>query len=237
MSELVVAGLWRLAHFISNAYLLDSGDGLILIDTGVAGRAGSVLAAIEATSEVGPLRTIALTHAHSDHAGSLARVASARSGVPVVVGAADVPVIRAGGIPPVPTPTSRLGAWLMGPAARVAVEPWPDLRPITDGETVPGTADLRAVAAPGHTPGHHAFLWPAHGGVLLAGDTCVNLLGLRESLVHEDRDAARSSLVRVAELDFEVAVFGHGPPIRGSAAARLRRLAERLVARHERADG
>jgi glyoxylase-like metal-dependent hydrolase (beta-lactamase superfamily II) len=74
-----------------------------------------------------------------------------------------------------------------------------------------------------------SFLWPEEGGVLFAGDVAVHLLGLRESLVHADREQATASLARLAALDFEVAVFGHGPPITRRAATRFRTLVEKLA--------
>src|SRR6478752_4631863 len=55
-------------HFV-NAYLVREDDGLTLVDTTMGGAAGALIEAAEAAGA--PIRRIALTHGHSDHAGSL----------------------------------------------------------------------------------------------------------------------------------------------------------------------
>jgi glyoxylase-like metal-dependent hydrolase (beta-lactamase superfamily II) len=223
----VVPGVAQLAHPASNAYLLDGGEGLVLVDTGVPGRA----ARIEA--EIGRLRravgrdlsAIAITHAHTDHAGSLGRLADVFA-VPVLVGELDAGAIRAGGLPPATTPTSRLGGILMRVAPRATIDAARVDLEVADGDPVPGAPGLLAIATPGHTPGHVSWLWPEHGGVLFAGDVAASVLGLRESFVHADRAQAARTLARLATLDFAVAVFGHGPPIHGRAVTHFRRLVE-----------
>ena len=50
-----------------------------------------------------------------------------------------------------------------------------------------------------------------------------NVFGLGMSPVYEDLAEGRRSLAKLAGLDFEVAVFGHGKPIVGGAADRFRR--------------
>jgi glyoxylase-like metal-dependent hydrolase (beta-lactamase superfamily II) len=107
-----------------------------------------------------------------------------------------------------------------------AAEPAPVARELHDGDELP-VAGVKVVHTPGHTPGHVSFLWPAHGGVLFVGDAAADLLG-RLSLPTSFEDLARvkQSLGKIAELDFEHAVFGHGTPIKGKANARFRRLVE-----------
>ena len=66
-----------------------------------------------------------------------------------------------------------------------------------------------------------AFLWPEHGGVLIAADAAANVFGLGLSPVYEDLDEGRRSLGKLAGLDFEVACFGHGKPIPSGASRRF----------------
>jgi glyoxylase-like metal-dependent hydrolase (beta-lactamase superfamily II) len=226
----VVRGVLQLPHPISNAYLVDGGQGLVLIDTGMPGRARELRREIERAGRTAgrDLAAIAITHAHVDHAGSLARLAATLE-VPVLVGMLDSWIVREGGVPPAPTPTGLLGRVMARLSPGFAIEASRvDVR-VQDGDEVPGAPGMRAIHTPGHTPGHTSYLWPQNGGVLFAGDVAFHMLGLRESFVHDDRQQARETLARVAALDFEVAVFGHGPPIIGRAAARFRRLAERLA--------
>jgi len=44
-------------------------------------------------------------------------------------------------------------------------------------------------------------------------------------MVADDQDAARRSVAKLATLEFDVAVFGHGPPVTGGAVERFRELA------------
>ena len=229
-SRRVVAGVLQLASPASNAYLLDGGEGLVLVDTGVAGRAGELRREIERAARTTgrELAAIAITHAHVDHAGSLAALAATVE-APVLVGLMDAPLVRGGGVPPTPTPTGFLGRVMARFAPGFAIDATRVDIEVRDGDAVPGAPALRAMHTPGHTPGHTSFLWPEQGGVLFAGDVAVHVLGLRESFVHADREQARLTLGRLAALDFEVAVFGHGPPITRGATARFRRLVERLA--------
>jgi glyoxylase-like metal-dependent hydrolase (beta-lactamase superfamily II) len=228
--RVVVHGVHQLSHPLSNAYLLDGGEGLVLIDVGFRGRAAEMRREVDrlARSSGRDLAAIAVTHAHADHIGSLGRFA-ADARVPVVAGVLEAPAIRRGGIPPRSTPTGFVGRIMVPLSQRVEVDACRVDIEVGDGDGLPGAPRLVALHTPGHTPGHTSFLWPEEGGVLFAGDAAVNVLGLRESFVHADREQALLSLQRLASLDFEVAVFGHGPPISGRATARFRRLVEQLA--------
>ena len=45
-----------------------------------------------------------------------------------------------------------------------------------------------------------------------------------------DMTEARLSVRKLAEVDFDVACFGHGPSIKGAASVRFRKLVDRLAA-------
>jgi glyoxylase-like metal-dependent hydrolase (beta-lactamase superfamily II) len=59
--------------------------------------------------------------------------------------------------------------------------------------------------------------------VLFAGDAAANILGLGLSVGYEDLETGKRSLARIARLNFAVACFGHGRPIRRGASERFRR--------------
>ena len=85
---------------------------------------------------------------------------------------------------------------------------------------------------PGHTAGSIALLVPAKR-LLLAGDAAANTFGLGPpsgpfGLFNEDQAQARASFRKLAELDFEVACFGHGRPLDREASLAFRRAAEKL---------
>src|SRR3954453_11441394 len=70
-----------------NAYLVREDDGFTVIDTGLPGTAKAILAAAEETG--GQIRRIALTHAHGDHAGSLAALHKGLPGAEVLISSRD----------------------------------------------------------------------------------------------------------------------------------------------------
>src|SRR5262245_48909322 len=73
--------------FPINAYLVREDDGFTLIDTGWSNNAPSILA--PARSFTPPIRRIALTHAHSDHVGSLDAMHAALPDAEVLISARD----------------------------------------------------------------------------------------------------------------------------------------------------
>ena len=237
MAEEVLPGVYavRIRGGYVNAFLIAGGGELTLVDSGLPGAAGAILAAVRrAGRRPEELRHIAVTHHHTDHAGSLAALV-ARTGATAYVHPLDAPVVRGDEPVPGPNPKSTLGK-VIGPLImRLQPARLPRVEishEVTDGELLPAAGGLRAVHTPGHTPGHVAYLWPEHGGVLFAGDAAANLfgrLGLPALMFTQDMEAARASFRKLAELDFEHACFGHGGVLRGKAAAAFRRRLEKMA--------
>jgi glyoxylase-like metal-dependent hydrolase (beta-lactamase superfamily II) len=221
----VVPGLWKLKISFVNAYLLDTGDGLALIDTGIPGSAPKILEAIRSIGkQPADLRHILVTHCHLDHSGSLAEL-KRLTGAPGMMHPADAAMVRAGQarrpLHPAPGLFNALVSRVLLSRAPSAVEPAEIEQEVQDGETLPG--GLRAIDVPGHCAGQLAFLRPEDGGVLIAADAAATVLGLGLSPVYEDLAEGRRSLAKLADLEFEVACFGHGKPIRSGADEQFRR--------------
>jgi glyoxylase-like metal-dependent hydrolase (beta-lactamase superfamily II) len=173
--------------------------------------------------KIGDVHTILLTHWHPDHVGNVAELRR-RSGARIVAHENDVPPISGARF----RPRSRFLRFAA--AIMPAAEPVPvDEALTTDGPiSVPG---FTAFHTPGHTAGHTSFLLDRAGGVLFAGDVAT---GGRRGGIHrsprfvaEDRAAESASISRIADLQFELAAFGHGRPISHDAAMRFRELAVR----------
>jgi glyoxylase-like metal-dependent hydrolase (beta-lactamase superfamily II) len=219
----IVDGVWELSFAYVHAHLIATDDGLVLVDTGLPNRADRIEAAItEAGHRLADLRTILMTHRHPDHIGSLAEL-KRRTEVEVVAHAADVAVIE--GRAPQPR-----HSFLMRVTSRLPMmkaEGAPVDRVLTgDGPT--GVPGVTAFHTPGHTVGHLSFLLARDGGVLFVGDAATSR-GSRvvdsPKPVNEDPAAGSASISRLAELDFQFAVFGHGKAVCGQAVDRFRQYA------------
>ncbi|MFQ6059337.1 MAG: MBL fold metallo-hydrolase [Anaerolineae bacterium] len=103
-------------------------------------------------------------------------------------------------------------------------------RELSDGDEIDCLEGMRVIHTPGHTPGSVSLYCPKRR-LLFAGDAAANTFGLRPPIgwFTEDMAQAKESIRKLAALDFEVALFGHGRPIDREAALRFRRLVERLA--------
>jgi glyoxylase-like metal-dependent hydrolase (beta-lactamase superfamily II) len=215
----VVDGVIEIPIGYVNAFAVVVDDGVVLVDTGIPGRADKITSAIEeAQRRIGEVHTILLTHWHPDHVGGVAELRR-RSDAQIVAHAIDAPVIS--GAEPRPT----RGFMRVVAAIMPAPEPVPVDETLTaDGPiSVPG---FTAFHTPGHTAGHASFLLDRGGGVLFAGDAVSGGRNgrIRRSprMVTEDRAAETASICRLADLTFDAATFGHGRAITHDAAHRFR---------------
>jgi glyoxylase-like metal-dependent hydrolase (beta-lactamase superfamily II) len=219
----VKPGLWEVKISFVNAFLLDAGEGLTLIDTGIPGSAPKILEALRSIGrEPAEIRQILVTHCHSDHSGSLAEV-KRLTGAPAAMHAVDAALVRNGKsirpLSPAPGLFNAFVCRFLLPGAPSEIEPAEIEHEVHDGETLAG--GLRAIHVPGHCAGQLAFLWPEHGGVLIAADSAANVFWLRLHPMYEDLAEGRRSLAKLAALDFEVACFGHGKVIPSGASKKF----------------
>jgi glyoxylase-like metal-dependent hydrolase (beta-lactamase superfamily II) len=224
-AEPVVPGLWQVKIRYVNAFLLDTGEGLALIDTGIPGSSPIILDALRSIGKApGDVSQILVTHCHSDHSGSLAEM-KRLTGAPAAMHPIDAAMVREGKsirpLTPAPGLSNALVCRFLLPAAPTAIDPAEIEHEIQDGASLPG--GLRAIHVPGHCAGQLAFLWPEHRGVLIAADAAANVFGLALSPMYEDLAEGHRSLGRLESLDFEAACFGHGKPIPTGASMRFRR--------------
>lgn len=185
-----------------NAYVV--GD--VLVDAGLAQSGKKIVKAVAGHG----IHTHLLTHAHGDHAGGSKHVSDAL-GAPVWCGAADADAVKAGK----PVAASRLQAMFKWKPVDVA-------RELREGDAV--GSGFVVVDVPGHSPGHIA-LWRESDRTLVCGDVFINMnlyttaYGLHEppSFFTPDETRNRESARRLAELEPELVLFGHGPPLRDPA--------------------
>jgi glyoxylase-like metal-dependent hydrolase (beta-lactamase superfamily II) len=200
-----------------NAYLL--GD--VLVDAGAAPMAGGLLGKLEGRE----VSAHTITHAHYDHVGGSKKVID-RLGVPMWAPAGDAEAVESGR----PVLKSFPGSGLMAPVSgwsKVPVD-----RRLEEGDEVAGFVVLDT---PGHSPGEVSF-WRESDRVLVCGDVFFNIdfrtlrTGLREpiKLFTVDIPRNRESMRRLADLEPETVLVGHGPPVR-DAAAKVRSFVDRKL--------
>jgi glyoxylase-like metal-dependent hydrolase (beta-lactamase superfamily II) len=215
----VVDGVIEIPIGYVHAYAVVVDNGVVLVDTGLPGRADKVVRAIEeARRRIGEVHTILLTHWHPDHVGGVAELRR-RSGARIVAHAGDASRISGAK----PRPRSRFMR-VVG-----AVMPAPEPVPVDETLTADGSISVPGFTAfhtPGHTAGHASFLLDRARGVLFAGDAARSgrkgRIQRGPKMVTEDREAESASISRLADLEFDAAVFGHGRAISHDAAQRFR---------------
>ncbi|MBB3951017.1 MBL fold metallo-hydrolase [Aureimonas jatrophae] len=226
MSTPVTDHVHMISHGGANAFLLEDGDSVTLIDSGIPGHATAILNAIvDLGRPVSHLKHIVLTHAHPDRIGNAAALVR-QTGAKVLIHAADRAIAERGGkFRPMRAAPGLLPSTLFrmfGPKPSTTVEPVAIDATIADGEVLRIAGGLQVVHVPGHCAGQVALLWRPRG-VLFAGDACANVFGLGDPIAFEDLETGRRSQWRLARLSFETACFGRGRPIVGNASARFRR--------------
>jgi hydroxyacylglutathione hydrolase len=189
-----------------NAYLA----GEVLVDAGCRQSTGRILRQLDGHE----VRAHALTHAHPDHQGA-SRDVCERLGVPFWCPEADIPAAEDPDLIRRRQPDKFIAGfyWRIfhGPGRTVD-------RAIQEGDEVAG---FKVIAAPGHSAGHVVF-WREPDRVLIIGDVLVNmhqttgLPGLREPMpaLTPDPDENRRSAKRLAQLEPDLVLFGHGGPVR-----------------------
>jgi glyoxylase-like metal-dependent hydrolase (beta-lactamase superfamily II) len=236
-AELIVPGVYRILKGYVNAYLIEAEGGLTVVDCGMPKKAERLLAAVrESGHDSTGVQSIVITHHHADHVGSLAALVAA-TGATVYAPALDTAIIR--GQTARPRPNTRvITGRLLGPLLvrfEPKVQPAAIDQEVTEGDGLPLPAGLTAIFTPGHTAGHTSYLLAGRdGGILFAGDAA----GARGSkaappvdavfgMFTEDLDEARRSFAKLAGMQFEVMLPGHGKPIREGASRAFGKAAAR----------
>ncbi len=230
-AEPITDGVWRVLEGYVNAYVIE-GDGLLLVDTGMPKKAGRIEESIRGMGrEAAEIRNILITHHHVDHVGSLTALRQL-SGATVHAPAVDSPVIRGQAKPPGPN-RAKLSGRTIGPIAERIAPLQPVCRvdaELNDGDRLDMAGGIRVVTSPGHTAGHTSFLLERGDGVLIAADAAGARgakvgppIGALFGMFTEDLDEAVRSFHKLAALEFEVAITGHGNPVRRGASGLFRK--------------
>jgi glyoxylase-like metal-dependent hydrolase (beta-lactamase superfamily II) len=199
----------RISRFgFVNAYLVQEDDGLTLIDAMLPRSTKAILAAAQAAGS--PIVRIALTHAHSDHIGSLDALAAELPDAEVIISTRDARFLAKDMTLDPDEPQVKLRGGYPGAATRPT-------RTVEPGERI---GSLEVIASPGHTPGHVSF-FDHRDGTLITGDAYSTLGGV-ETTAHTNwrfplpamgtwhRPTELQSARRLRQLDPARLAPGHG---------------------------
>jgi glyoxylase-like metal-dependent hydrolase (beta-lactamase superfamily II) len=206
----VADGVWHIDTITLpnavNAYLI--GD--VLVDAGGRRSGSKILRQLKGHSVTSHART----HAHPDHQGASHEICE-KLGIPFLVAANDVEVAENPTLIRDRQPDHPVAAFyyrfFTGPAHKVD-------QVLNEGDEVAG---FQVLDTPGHSAGHVVF-WRESDRVLVAGDVINNMNiwtgipGLHEPKPYltPDPEENRRSIKKVATLEPEIVLFGHGPPLR-----------------------
>jgi len=213
----------------------------VLIDAGIIGTISTLVASAKARfgADARPA-AIVMTHGHFDHVGGLPDLAE-QWDVPVYAHSLELPYLN--GSKSYPPPDPSVGGGMMARLSplfpRGPIDVGDRLRALPEDGGVPHMPGWRWIHTPGHAPGH-VSLWRESDRSLIAGDAFITTAqesayaaATQEPELHgppvyftPDWVAARASVERLAALEPEVALTGHGQPIQGPA---LREALHRLA--------
>jgi glyoxylase-like metal-dependent hydrolase (beta-lactamase superfamily II) len=229
------AGVHRIEHACVNFYIVDEGQRLTIVDAGHPRSWAVLMRALDQLNRrPSDIEAIVLTHGHFDHVGFAER-ARRQLGVPVWVPTPDLgiarnpwryPHERSRAVHAMTHPTFLAVFAAMGAAGAPFVRGVGDMRTYQDGDVLDVPGRPRAIATPGHTPGHASLMLEPQGA-LLAGDAIVSwnpYTGRRGAQIVSRAatgasDQALASLDQIADTDAAIVLCGHGPPITHGARA------------------
>lgn len=200
----------------------------VLVDTGVFGTTTTIADAAERRFGTPPV-AIVQTHGHFDHVGGLEEL-SERWNVPVYAHREEMPYLD--GRTRYPAPDTHADGGIMPKLAplfpRAPVNVGSRLVALPDDHRIPPLPHWTWIHTPGHTPGHIS-LWRERDRTLIAGDAFITTgqesayaVATQQLEMHgppryftPDWASAGSSVEKLARLEPELAVTGHGRPVFG----------------------
>jgi hydroxyacylglutathione hydrolase len=197
-----------------HVFLIDGGHGqLALVDSGVGPGVDEILANVRADGfDPGDIRYLLLTHVHADHAGGAAKLHAAVPGLIVACGAEVADFVRRGDEKGISLDMGKKGGYY---APEYRFEPCPVALELTDRQVIQlGDLAIEAIATPGHSIGHIAFVFddlPTAKRYLISGDLL--FFGgkiLLQSIWDCDLQAHLHSIRKLANLGVDVFLPSHG---------------------------
>ncbi len=226
--------LHRIGNDIVAAYLIDTDEGITVIDAGLPGHWRDLRRELTAMGRsLNDVKGVVLTHGDSDHLGFAERLRR-EAGVPVYVHAADADRAKGGDKPKTETPRMKLGpaAHFFGYAlikGGLRTRYVSEAHEVADGDALPLPGAPVVIGMPGHSPGSIAVHIPVAsavcvGDALTTRHVLTGRVGPQPAPFTDEPDEALDSLSHLAGVDATWILPGHGAPLKASP-----REIERLV--------
>ena len=214
--------LHRIGNDIVAAYLVDTADGITVIDAGLPGHWRDLVRELrEMGRSLDDIRGVVLTHGDSDHLGFAERLRT-QYGVPVYVHSADAD--RATGRYKA---TSEWGTSKVGPVIRFLAYALSkggfrthylgEVTTVENGQVLPLPGSPVVIGMPGHSPGSIAVHVPIAsaifvGDALTTRHVLTGTIGPQPAPFTDEPARALDSLSALAGLDATWVLPGHGSP-------------------------
>jgi glyoxylase-like metal-dependent hydrolase (beta-lactamase superfamily II) len=212
----IAEGTHRIDGINGNVYLVEDGENLTLIDTGLPRNDKKIIKYIESIGrKSNDVTTIALTHFHIDHVGSLKKIKEA-TGAKVAAYEVEAEIIS--GKKAAPKPKNLL---IKALTAVVKADPVDVELSLKDNDKV---GRLTVIHTPGRSEGSIA-LFDAERKVMFVGDTVRFNGGKIEGPPERftlDPQKAKESIGHISSFEFNILLSGHGDPLMPNASERLK---------------
>jgi len=220
----------RIGRGMVNSYLVEDGGDVTIVDAGAPAYWGQLPAELAVIGRsLDDVKSVVLTHGHSDHIGFAERIRSER-GTPIRVHELDAALARG----EVPNPSPGLGPTRLRPVLEfiifslrhgmMRIPRIAEVATFGDGATLDVPGAPRVILVPGHTPGSAALLFAGHDA-LFVGDAMATYSvttgddGPRISPFTADPGQALASLDRLLDVEAGLVLPGHGQAWSGGVAA------------------
>src|ERR1700733_3597404 len=168
----IVGNLYYVGTYDLGCYLIDTGAGLILVNSGAPGSYPLIKANIEALGfKSSDIKVITSTHGHWDHVGDLASFQKDAPGAKTYMSERDAPVLESGGNLDYRRPEGR----------GIVYDPIKvDVRTKPGDHIKLGNVDMTVLQAYGHTPGATSFSFQVMDGGRTYNTLIVNMDGIND---------------------------------------------------------
>jgi glyoxylase-like metal-dependent hydrolase (beta-lactamase superfamily II) len=225
----------RLGEGLVNSYLVDDGGEVTIVDAGAPAYWNDLPAELATLGRsLTDVRSVVLTHGHSDHKGFAERIRAQRN-VPIRVHELDTALARG----EVPNPARGLGPVRLRPllgfllwSVRHGMMRLPNIREVAtfgDGATLDVPGSPRVILVPGHTPGSAVLHFTRHdalfvGDALATYSVTTGREGPQVAPFTADATEAIASLARLDGVAATLVLPGHGQAWTGGVAEAIRRV-------------